>query len=91
MIDEIREKIYKESFETALKMIEKRRQTEPGFSIDDLERLIQTEYVVQGNDQFGRGEVFEIELAATIAAHEVAFEQWRQEMAASSGTRKTSK
>ncbi len=84
MIDEVRDRIYEETFEAALRMIEKRRLTEPGFSIRDLERLLQTEYVVEGNDQFGRGEVFEIELAATIAAHEVALEQWRRELKAKS-------
>ncbi len=82
MIDEIRERIYEETFEAALRMIEKRRLTEKDFSIQDLERLLQTEYVVEGNDQFGRGEVFEIELAATIAAHEVALEKWRKELKA---------
>jgi len=80
MIDEIRDRIYEEAFEAALRMIEKRRRVEPDFSILDLERLLQTEYVVEGNDQFARGEVFEIELAATIAAHEVALEKWRQEV-----------
>jgi hypothetical protein len=80
MIDEIRDQIYEEAFEAALRMIERRRMVEPGFSIEDLERLLQTEYVVEGNDQFGRGEVFEIELAATIAAHEVVLEKWRREI-----------
>ncbi len=78
-MDSIEEKVYQKIFDAAIKMIEKRRKIDPTFSIEDLERLLRTEYEVEGNDQFGRGKVFEIELAASIAAHEYVLSKWKNE------------
>ena len=56
------EKIYWQIFETAVQSIENRRRIDPSFTIECLQRLLDTEYIVQGNDQFGRGGAFELRL-----------------------------
>jgi len=79
VLNSLEEKEYQKIFEAAVKMIEERRKIDPSFSIKDLERLLRTEYEVEGNDQFGRGRVFELELSATIAAHEFVLAKWKKE------------
>ncbi len=78
-MDSPEEEEYRKIFEAAIKMTEERRKIDPSFSIEDLERLLRTEYEVEGNDQFGRGRVFELELSATIAAHEYVLSKWKKE------------
>jgi len=78
-LDSLEEEEYRKTFEAAVKMIEERRKIDPSFSIKDLKRLLRTEYEVEGNDQFGRGRAFELELSATIAAHEYVLSKWEKE------------
>ena len=73
---------YDEVFEHTCAHIRRRRQLDPGFGIEQLEGLLQSEYVSQGNDWDGKGTIQHIVQAATIAAYELVMAEWRRELGA---------
>lgn len=78
---EWQEKKYHEVFDNVLSTTRYRRLKDPDFSIKDLERLLATLYVNDGNNQGGRGGVGDIVSQATIAAHEQVLLEWKRELA----------
>lgn len=72
---------YREVFDTVYSTTSYRRRSDSSFSIKDLERLLASLYVNDGNDQCGRGGVGDIVSQATIAAHEQVFMEWKRELA----------
>jgi len=81
-ITEWREAAYKKMFDTAVNFIRGQRATDPGFTISNLEAMLQSEYDRQGLAWDGRGEVVEINIEATIAAIQQELVKWRKEIAA---------
>lgn len=77
---EYEEKKYQEVFETVYATTRYRIRKDPNFTIKDLERLLTTLYVNDGNDQGGRGVVGDIVNAATIAAHQQVLLEWKREL-----------
>ena len=69
---------FDEVFENVYATTKYRRHLDPDFSIKDLQRLLETLYVNDGNDQGGRGKVGDIISAATIAAHEQVLAEWKK-------------
>ena len=74
-----RQATYERVFEQVRAHIGGLRLTDPEFSIDRLRRLLQTEYVSQGNDWIGRGTLAHIIQAARIAAYESILAEWEGE------------
>ena len=70
---------YNEIFETELRGLERRRKSDPGCKVADIEGVLQHLYIMYGADTDGRGEVADISMAATIAAHEHFIAQWKAE------------
>ena len=68
---------YEEVFEEACARLALRRQADPAFTLQELEGLLTTAYVAEGNDWIGRGTVHEITQSATIAAYEHTLAEWR--------------
>lgn len=62
-------------------LIERRRASDPQFTLEALERLLETQYVNLGNQPAVKGTVQELVDAATTAALEAALAQWQQELA----------
>jgi hypothetical protein len=79
--DDWREKKFEEVFDNVYATTKYRRLLDPAFGIKDLERLLATLYVNDGNDQGGRGGVGDVVSAATIAAHEQVLAEWRKDLA----------
>lgn len=77
-VTDIKEQNYNETFWTSLEQIRRKREKDPSFRPEDLQRLIETELVNQGNDWVGRGELYHITQKARIAAYEIALEEWVQ-------------
>lgn len=77
-----REEKYDEVFESALRGLNRRREVDPSYGLADAEGSLKHLYVQDGNDQGGRGELQDIILAATIAAHEHHIAEWKAEAAA---------
>jgi len=71
---------YKETFEATINMLTNRRAKDPSFSLADLEKLMKTEYINQGNDWVGRGSLQDIVVDATLAAYEVFYSEWKNEI-----------
>lgn len=53
---------------------------DPNYTIENLEALLDSLYVVQGNDQLGRGSRHDISINATISAAETVLYEWRKEL-----------
>ncbi|MBN2584403.1 MAG: hypothetical protein JXL80_15185 [Planctomycetes bacterium] len=79
MIDEAwKQQVYDEAYENALAHIRRRRE-DARFTVAELEGLLQSAYVNQGNDWIGRGALYAIQIAATIAAYEHVLDEWAAE------------
>jgi len=70
---------YEAAFEETCTRLAIRRKTDPTFTIEELEGLLHTAYVAEGNNWTGRGAVHEITQSATIAAYEHTLAEWRAE------------
>jgi hypothetical protein len=69
---------YERIFDATCRYLERRR-VEFGFSIADLEALLENAYQREGNDWLGRGRVKNLDQAAEIAAYEQVLAQWREQ------------
>jgi hypothetical protein len=78
-----REEAYKKAFDGMIKYINMHREAGKGFSIQDLEAMLQTEYDRDGLAWDGRGEVVTIGISANISAMEQELIKWRKELAQS--------
>lgn len=70
---------YNTVFEQTCQYLRHRRQTDPQFTLETLVRLLETQYVHQGNEPAGKGTVQHLTEAATVAAFEAVLAQWQQE------------
>ena len=70
---------YNEVFEQELVGIERRRNTDSGCTVNDLEKVLEHLYIMDGADWIGRGEVQDIVMSATIAAYELFIAKWKAE------------
>jgi hypothetical protein len=68
---------YIEVFEEELRGLERRRESDPFCTVKDIEGLLQHLYIMDGADWYGRGDVQDIAMAATIAAYECFIAQWK--------------
>ncbi|MDR0708408.1 MAG: hypothetical protein LBF60_11140 [Treponema sp.] len=71
-----RELKYNEIFEQETRGLERRRAS-TACAIEDIESLLESLYKLDGGNWIGRGEVQDIIMAATIAAHERFLAEWR--------------
>ncbi|NUQ64189.1 MAG: hypothetical protein HUU20_17095 [Pirellulales bacterium] len=66
-------------FESARRYVRRRRAEDPDFTIEAFKRLLEAQYVNEGDDWAGRGSVQNITHAATVAAYEAALAEWQEE------------
>jgi len=71
---------YDEVFESTCAYVATRRQTDPHFTIETLQGLLQTQYTYQGQGWDGMGEMGHIVTSATVAAYEHMLAEWRKEL-----------
>ena len=83
--EEWREVKYKEVFEEEIRGLKRRRQSDPGCKIEDIEGVLKNLYIKDGADIDGRGSLQDTIIAATIAAYELFIDNWRQELHSGSG------
>lgn len=70
---------YETVFEEVCYFVADQRETDPTFTLERLEELLQMAYQRAGDDWVGRGIVQQIVLSATIAAYEHCLTAWKQE------------
>ena len=71
---------YGEIFEQELRGLKRRRESDPKCTVEDIEGVLQHLYIMDGADWYGRGDVQDITMAATIAAYELFIAQWKSEV-----------
>jgi hypothetical protein len=71
---------YEEIFEQELRGLRRRRESDPCCTAGDIEGVLQHLYIMDGADWYGRGDVQDIIMAATIAAYEHFIAQWKAEL-----------
>jgi hypothetical protein len=79
-LDGWEEQQYHQVFEAVCRRVQRRRQTDPDFTIARLRGILETQYVYQGNNWVGRGAVADTAIAATIAAYEHLLAEWEQQL-----------
>ena len=70
---------YQDVFDEELRGLARRRASDPFCKVGDIEALLQHLYIMDGADWYGRGDVQDITMAATIAAHEYFITEWKAE------------
>ena len=70
---------YQEIFEEELRGLVRRRDADPLCTLKDIEGVLQHLYIMDGADWYGRGDVQDITMAATIAAYEHFIAKWKAE------------
>ena len=78
---EWRETKYETIFEQELRGLTRRREADSSCTVEDIEKVLQSLYIMDGADWYGRGDVQDIIMAATIAAHEYFIAMWKAETA----------
>ncbi len=79
---ELFEAAYDRVFDTTAEATEARLRDEPAFTIAELEKLLESQYVADGLKWTGRNSPQEIRRAATIAAYEHVLVEARAKLAA---------
>ena len=74
-----RDRKYQEVLEDELRGLERRRLSDPSCTREDLEGVLKHLYNNDGADWYGRGEVQDIIMSATIAAYEIFITKWKAE------------
>ena len=68
---------YREVFEQELLGLQRRRKADPSCTVNDIQKILENLYIMEGADWEGRGEVYNITIAATIAAYEHFIREWK--------------
>ncbi|MDR0600863.1 MAG: hypothetical protein LBG42_00640 [Treponema sp.] len=71
---------YRETFEGELRGLMRRRESDPSCTVQDIEGILRHLYVLDGSDWAGRGDLQDVVMAATIAAHEHFIAGWKAEL-----------
>ncbi|WP_428771056.1 hypothetical protein V1L52_04210 [Treponema sp. HNW] len=71
---------YKQVFDEETLGLERRKAHDPDLSINELENILESLYVSEGNNYVGRGPVGDIIMSATIAAYEQFIGEWKREV-----------
>ena len=74
------EKKYQEVFDDETRLLVRRRVADVSCTIDDVQGILDSLYVLDGNNATGRSSVQQIELSAAIAAYEAFIHQWQKEL-----------
>ena len=70
---------YQEVFDQELRGLCRRREADPSCTPKDIVGILENLYIMDGADWYGRGDVQDITMAATIAAYEHFIAQWKAE------------
>jgi len=74
------DKKYQEVFDDETRLLVRRRTADMSCTIDDIQGILDSLYVLDGNNATGRSSVQQIALSATIAAYEAFIHQWQKEL-----------
>lgn len=75
---EWRETKFEEVYDQEVRGLERRKKHDPSFGPDDIRAILKHLYFMEGSDWVGRGELHDISIQATIAAHEEVLFRWEK-------------
>ncbi|WZL73115.1 hypothetical protein QBE52_19055 [Clostridiaceae bacterium 35-E11] len=78
--DALQEEKYNETFRKVYNTLKYHKEKDEKYTIHQLEALLDSLYVNEGNDWIGRGEIKNAIQAATIAASETLLTEWKNEL-----------
>ncbi|MEL3907270.1 MAG: hypothetical protein P1P65_09660 [Treponema sp.] len=70
---------YQKIFDDETRLLARRRAFDPSCTVDDIRGILNSLYILDGNNATGRSTVHQIELSAAIAAYEAFIHQWEKE------------
>lgn len=70
---------YKNAFDEETRGLQRRRASDKTLKIEELEGMLESLYIYQGNNKTGRSLVADTALAGTIAAFEEFIAEWKKE------------
>ncbi len=76
-INDFPQQVYEDTFEAMVAYLQKRRRTDPDFTIDEIAGFLEDAYARQGDNWIGRGVLSTRKHAAVIAAYEYVLAEWR--------------
>ena len=76
---EWKETKYEDVFEEEIRGLDRRRKMDPDCKVKDIEGVLHNLYIMDGADWYGRGDVQDVTMAATIAAYEHFIARWKAE------------
>lgn len=65
-------------FDAVYASLEKRKQTDASFTIEELEKQLENLYLLDGHDWLGRGKVADLDMEASIAALQEFLYRWKK-------------
>jgi hypothetical protein len=74
--------MYNNVFEQEIRGLERRQESDPDCTVADIEGVLQHLYIMDGADWYGRGDVQDTTMAATIAAYEYFIARWKAKLPA---------
>ncbi|GHU55812.1 hypothetical protein FACS189442_3810 [Spirochaetia bacterium] len=78
---EWRDVMYDNIFEQEIRGLRRRRESDKNCTVADIEGVLQHLYIMDGADWYGRGDVQDTTMAATIAAYEYFIADWKAKAA----------
>lgn len=78
---------FNEVFEDEIRLLERRFENDSSCTIEDLQGILNSLYIIEGNNIQGRSRVNEISLSASIAAYESFIEEKIMEKKAAEKTK----
>ena len=76
-VNDFPQQVYEDTFESMVAYLQKRRRTDPDFTIADVAGFLEDAYARQGDNWIGRGLLNTKKHAAVIAAYECVLAEWR--------------
>ncbi|ULQ59517.1 hypothetical protein K7I13_13770 [Brucepastera parasyntrophica] len=71
---------YRQIFEEETRGLHRRKNHDPECTIEDIEGILRSLYIIDGNDVEGRGQLQDTAVSATIAAYEHFLAEWKKEL-----------
>ncbi len=71
---------YINAFNDEIRLLTRRKAADPECTIEDLQEILNSLYILDGNNVTGRSNVQQISLSASIAAYESFIHEWRKDI-----------
>lgn len=75
MMEEVLNERYQKIFDNTYMFTKKKIEEDPSYGVNQLEALLESLYINEGNDLLGRGELYDLSIKAQIAACEILMQE----------------